>query len=404
MIVLTGATVITCEGDQIIRDGAVVLEGERIRWVGPAGEAPPAPPDAVVYDARGKTVLPGLVNAHIHFTMRRGYGVPAKGSSIADDAFRAVRAALACLKEGVTSARDTGHLDYVHRELQRAIADGIIVGPRIHTSGDALVMSYGHAYFMCKVVRNAQEAADAVLEQIHAGVDFIKVITSQEDLFQYQGEELAVPWFPPEALKAIAETAHSAGTPVTGHANGNRAIRRVIEAGFDSIEHGIYLNAENARLMKQTGMFLTPTMTGYRRNGDISWKRGARWAERYGKLAQVHPGSVRNALEHDVPIATGTDTLGLLDEEIAILIEIGMRPIDAIKAATINGARLCRMDDRIGSLVSGKLADLIVVDGDPLADPSTLRWPEAVFKGGVRFTPAQIDAFVPPSPLFAEGW
>ncbi|MBI3978934.1 MAG: amidohydrolase family protein [Chloroflexi bacterium] len=400
MIVLTGATIITCDGDRIIRNGALAIRGERIEWVGPAGELPPTPPEAEVADLRGKTVLPGLVNAHMHFTYWRAFGPIAKPAFAADDAFRAVRASLNCLRAGITTGRDCGHADEVHRPLQRAIAEGVIAGPRIYAAGDALTAPFGHNHFILRTVRNAEEARNAVLEQLSQGVDFVKVLASQEDLWSYRGEELAVPWVPAETLRVIAETAHAGGTPVSAHANGNQTIRRVVEAGFDGVEHGIYLSAENARLMKQTGMFLVPTVSGYREIANPAWKRGPRWVERYGALAKAHPASVRNALEHDVTITVGTDTLGSMAQEIALLVEIGMRPLDALKAATINGARLCRLDDRIGSLVAGKLADLVAVDGDPLADLTTLREPVAVFKGGVRYSPAQLGALLPPSPHF----
>jgi len=395
------ATIITLDGEnRIIREGALAVEDGKIAEVGPASIVPASAADVV--DLKGKTIVPGLVNAHIHFTLRRSFGsVAGSHKDPATLAFRAIRTCLTCFREGVTAARDMGHKDEVHEQLRDAIRAGIVAGPRIRAAGNAIVMSYGHAHYVCHQVHGTEELAKEIRRQINSSVDFIKIIASHDDLWHLSGRDICRPWFSLEDLKTAADLAHLGGLKITAHANGAETIHRVIEAGFDCIEHGIFLDEEAAVRMKERGMFLVPTLSGYRQNSDPFWNRGENWTKRYAMLWEAHREGIRHAVKHGVKLAAGTDTLGGMAEEIELLHEAGLTPLEALRAATINGAELMGLADGIGTLEAGKYADFLVLDADPLENVGNLRELFLTVKGGVEYSPAELDKFIPASPLYA---
>ncbi len=407
MIIFCHVRVITCNAkNQVLPDGFVAIEGDRIADVGEmTGLSSRTPLEGETrIDLSGKTIIPGLINAHIHFTMRRGLGAVTSHPDVATESFQAVRTCLNCLREGVTAARDTGHNDQVHMQLRDAVHSGLIVGPRMKVAGVALLMSWGHAHFMCQHVHSVDEAVAEVRRQVTLGADFIKLIASNDDVWQYKGEELVVPWFDLKVLKACVETAHESGLKVTVHANGTETINRVLQAGVDGIEHGIYLNRSQAKEMKERGIYLVPTMTGYRENADPKWGRGKLWTERYGVLWAQHQKSMVHALEEGVLLATGTDTLGEVADEMELFTRLGISSLDVVKTATLHGARVLQMEDEIGSLEVNKFADFVVLDGNPVEDIRVVRRIVQVFKGGKPYAREEIDRWVPDCEQFAAGW
>jgi imidazolonepropionase-like amidohydrolase len=265
-------------------------------------------------------------------------------------------------------------------------------------------MSYGHAHFICCPVDDTAQLVAAIRQQVGEGCDFIKIIASNDDLWRLQREQFPVPWFSRQDLAVAAATAHEIGIPITAHANGIETINRVIDAGFDSIEHGIYMDDEAAARMAKQGMWYIPTMTGYRQNSNPIWKRGEEWTRRYAALWDVHLESIRHAVRRKVAMAAGTDTLGDMVEEMELMVMAGSSPMEALEAATINGARLVRMDGNIGSLEPGKSADLLVVKGNPDEDVSQARNIELVFKSGRMLDPKALGLLLPDTPAFAPGW
>lgn len=407
MQILCHAQVITCsERNDVFSDGFVAVEEDKILEVGEMTTLSSSSHSdgGIRIDLSGKTIIPGLVNAHIHFTMRRGLGLVTSHPDTATESFRAVRTCLNCLREGVTAARDTGHNDHVHMQLRDAVNAGLILGPRMKAAGVAILMSWGHAHFMCQQVHGMDEAVAEVRRQVTLGADFIKLIASNDDVWQHKGAELAVPWFDPEVLRACVETAHECGLTVTAHANGTETLSRVLRAGVDGIEHGIYLTRSQAREMKERGIYLVPTLTGYRENADPKWGRGPLWTERYASLWSQHQKSVAHAFEEGVLIATGTDTLGEVADEVELLRGLGLSPLDSLKAATSNGARVLQMENEIGSLEPGKRADLVILDGDPLKDIRAVRSIYQVVKAGKSYRPEDLDRCVPECDQFAPGW
>jgi imidazolonepropionase-like amidohydrolase len=407
MTIFCHARVITCNPkDEIFHDGFIAIGGDKILGVGEMTELSSHPQLArnTPIDLSGKTIIPGLVNAHIHFTMRRGLGRVTSHPDVATESFQAVRTCLNCLREGVTAARDMGHNDHVHMQLRDAVNSGMILGPRMKAAGEAVLMSWGHAYFMCQQVHTVDEAVAEIRRQVTFGADFIKLIASNDDVWQYKGDELAVPWFDLNILKACVKTAHECGLKVTVHANGTETLNRVLQAGVDGIEHGIYLNRSQAKEMKERGIFLVPTMTGYRENSDPKWGRGDLWTERYAALWLQHQRSMAHALEAGVFIATGTDTLGEVADEMELLTRLGMSSLDSLKAATLHGAKVLEMENEIGSLEPGKMADFVVLNRNPLEDIRGVRSICQVFKGGKVYQSDELDRFVPECKHFAPGW
>jgi imidazolonepropionase-like amidohydrolase len=236
------------------------------------------------------------------------------------------------------------------------------------------------------------------------GADFIKLIASNDDVWQHQGEDLTVPWFDTRILKACVSTAHECGLKVTVHANGEETIRRALLAHVDGIEHGIYLTRLQAKEMRERGVYLVPTLTGYRENADPKWGRGDLWVERYRALWARHRQSVVNALEAGVMVATGTDTLGEVADEMELLAGFGMSALESLKAATRNGAAVLQMADEIGSLEVGKFADFVVLDRNPLADIRGVRSIHQVVQGGRVYPLDELNKYVPQCGSFAPGW
>ena len=402
--VLHNAKIITMSDRSIVAKGSVAIEDGRIVDI-QQGQQASWPGSGVEHlDMRGRTILPSLVNSHIHFTMWRAFGSIREHRDTATQCIRAIRAGVNCLRHGVTAARDMGHRDEVHLQLRDAIDAGLIEGPRIFSAGDAIVMSFGHAHFICCPVDDSAQLVAEIRRQVSAGCDFIKIIASNDDLWRLERDQFPVPWFSAEDLGVASATAHEIGVPITAHANGIETINRVIDAGFDSLEHGIYLDEAAAGRMADKGMVYVPTMTGYKQNSNPAWNRGAEWTRRYAALWDVHLESVRHAVRGKVTIAAGTDTLGDMVEEMELLVQAGATPAEALEAATINGARLLGMGDLIGSLEPGKAADLLVVDGDPTDDLSQVRNVHLVFKNGKMLEPDSLRLLLPDTPAFAAGW
>ena len=215
---------------------------------------------------------------------------------------------------------------------------------------------------------------------------------------------IAYPWFSQEDLDLLVAASHELDAKVSAHANGVETIQRCLNAGMDCIEHGIGMTAEQAAQMREQGTWLVPTLTGYMENGLPNWRRGDKWVARYHQFWELHEKTFPEAVKAKVKIAAGTDTLGDLNEEIALMHRFGMTTHEALETATINAARLMELDAQIGSLKPGKLADFIVLRSDPLADLSALYDIDAISLDG-RFIPTSaIDAVVPPCDMWAKNW
>lgn len=382
-------------------DGAVILiEGDRIREVGLRVEGPAG---AEVIDASGMTVMPGLIDAHVHFSGGRSHRfgehilVP-EGVRL----LRAARDAEAALEAGFTAMRCCG--SKLSLDLKRAIGEGTIRGPRIVAAGYGLTQTFGHGdqhYFPLDYARRLnpticdgkEECIKAARYALREGADFIKVHTTGGVMSERDRPEHTQ--FTLEELQAIVEEARHVGTFCAAHAQGTEGVKNAVKAGFKSIEHGIYLDDEVIEMMRERGVILVPTFSIVKQIVEHGAEQGiVEWGLRKAREAyRAHIDSCRRAYKAGVKIAMGTDfgtsplfKMGTNAMELGLLVEnCGMTPMEAIVAATKTAAEACGLGAELGTLEAGKKADIIIVDGDPLKDVRILEKAESirmVIKGG----------------------
>ena len=384
------------DGDTMQADWVVVVRGDRIEAAGPAATLN-LPPNARRIALTGATLLPGLIEGHSHLLLHP-YNETSWNDQVAREplAYRVARAvnhARNTLMAGVTTVRDLGSegAGYADVGLKRAIDEGLIEGPRMLVAGPAMVAtgSYGPKGFAPEwtVPQGAEEASglDGVTrvtrDQIGRGVDFIKVYAD----YRWGPTGEARPTFILDELRRIVEVARSSGRPVVAHASSAEGMRRAIEAGVETIEHGDGGSAEIWKLMVERRVGFCPTLAA----GDATaqyagWKKGATpepariTAKRASFKAALNAG-VTMCFGGDVGVYAHGDNV----RELELMVEYGMRPADAVRSATSINARLFHLDNRLGSIKPRLLADLIAVEGDPTADITALRKVSLVMKGGV---------------------
>ena len=383
----------------VYRDHQMILiEGDRIREVGDERELlPHVPSDARVVDLSRYTVLPGLTDAHTHLTGSpylmgyRGLAV-----SVPREALLGARNARVTLEAGFTTVRNVGASGFADIALRDAINAGDVPGPRILASGPPLGITGGHCdenllapefHFFSEGVANGVPAVMAkVREDIKYGADLIKFCATGGVLSK--GDNAEFEQYSPEEMQAIVREAHRLGRKVAAHAHGARGIKDAVLAGVDSIEHGSFIDEEDIQLMKQHGTYLVPTLY----LGDWfleNYQKLGLTDDMVAKAKLVMPAARQNvarAFREGVKVAFGTDAAvyphGLNAHEFAVMVKLGLTPLAAIQAATVNAADLLGWSDQIGTLEPGKYADLIAVEGDPLKDVTTLENVKVVLKGG----------------------
>lgn len=402
MAVLRGATLIDGTGAAPVRDAAIIVSDGRIEAIA-SGARGPWPPDHDVIDVAGATVLPGLIDCHDHlaahgYDLARRWGLDEPASTRHLRTAHAIERTLAL---GYTTVRDAGGLDAGFRS---AVEEGLIRGPRLLTAvaiispiggiGDATSPS-GHECLVPAdpalprgVARGVDDVRNVVRTMIRAGADVIKCATTGGASSRV-GHGPRDPAFDRDEMRALVDEAHALGRTVMCHALGGPGLRLALEAGVDSIEHGCYLDEdpELIAMMAERGVFLVPTLTvyEYHRRSPAPHVR-----ERAQVLHEHHLETVRRALAAGVRVVAGTDAGGHGHPpnalELAHLVATGLTPMQAIQAATGLAAECLGLEREIGTLEKGKRADLVVVDGDPLADMRVLTDPERirlVLKDGV---------------------
>jgi imidazolonepropionase-like amidohydrolase len=393
-IVLRAARLIDGRGN-VATPGILVVRGNKIESVGTAA----APADAQVTDLGDSTLLPGLIDAHVHVLLQgditaADYDEQLFKESMAYRALRATKALRIALSHGFTTVRDleTEGAMYTDVDLKKAINAGIISGPRMVVSTRAMSVTGGYGpsgyapdvtYPMgVQIVDGAEKARKAVREQIAHGADWIKVYADRSYFVDKDGTLSSIPTFTAEEMKAIVDEAHRLRHKVAAHAMARPGIANALSAGVDSIEHGIAIPDDLLDVMVAKGVYLCPTLTV---TEVVAPGRGGVWM----KIPAFHHDSFERALKKGVKIAFGTDAGGFdwsavnQAKEFEYETRFGMTPMQAIESATRVAAELLNMSDRVGTLEAGKLADVVAVPGNPLQDITALERVGFVMKEGV---------------------
>jgi imidazolonepropionase-like amidohydrolase len=382
---------------------SILVHDERIAAVQDGFVA--GPRGAEVIDLSGATVLPGLIDDHVHITQsfHRGDPIHTKMTRTdADDTIDAVANARATLIAGFTTVRDVGGDTKVVVALKREIAAGVVPGPRMWVAGRPLGPTGGHGDaangldlelehpgWTDNLIDSPEAARKAVRRLRREGADLIKIMPSGGVMSIGDNPKLQL--MADDEIKAVIDTAHSLGMKVAAHAHGKEAIDHTLALGVDSIEHGTYADAASYKLFKDHGAYFVPTMlVGQKVVEHAKTHPEDLNPSTVQKALTVVPymlDNMHNAYAAGVKIAFGTDTFGMSNhgenaQEFAILVRAGMPPMEAIKAATWNAADLIGDTDDIGSVQPGRYADIIAVTGDPLKDVTVLEHVQFVMKGG----------------------
>ena len=366
--------------------GHVVIEGPRIVSVG-TGDFQ-GPRDGLDFvDLDGRTILPGLIDCHVHLTMD-AHPAPAAlapGRDTLVGVMRAARNALQTLHRGITTVRDCGTPAGIDFALRQAAADGLAITPRLVLSGQALCMTGGHGWQLLGAEVDGVDAVrKAARAQIKAGADNIKLIATGGILTP--GTAIGSPQFTVAEMRAAVDEALNAGKTSAAHAHGTQGIKNAVVAGVSSVEHAYFIDEEGIDLMLRNGTFLVATSAAVRNTVKAGTAAGvpAHAVEKATSAIEAHVSSFKKAHAAGVKLAMGTDSgvpftrHGSNLDELVYLVEMGLTPMEAIQVATRDSAELLGLSDRIGTIEAGKLADLVIVEGDPLADISIMCDPERI--------------------------
>jgi imidazolonepropionase-like amidohydrolase len=380
-----------------INDALIEIDAGKIIDVGSAS-AMHAPAGVTIIDLSKAVCLPGLIDVHDHLTSDPSHsGYQSLGISVPRSAITGAKNASKTLRAGFTTVRNVGAAGFADVALRDGIEAGEIEGPRLLVSGPALGITGGHCddnllapefHHKEEGVADGPWAARAkVREVVKYGADLIKICASGGVLSK--GDQPGTPQYSLEEMTAIAQEAHKLGRKVAAHAHGTQSIKDAIRAGIDSIEHSSLIDDEGIALAKQHGTFLVFDVY----NDDFILAEGAKVGmlpesiEKERKLGKLQRQNFRHAFLAGARMAFGTDggvyPHGDNWKQFAVMVEYGMKPIDAIRTATTEAAELLGWADRVGAIEKSRYADLIAVDGDPLANVGALGNVRFVMKNGV---------------------
>jgi len=370
---------------------SILIEQGKIKALYRCGENINALPNVERIDASGKFLIPGLINAHTHITFDARSPAPLE-TMLKDGSYitliKAIRAAKEYVRSGVTTIRDLGAMDGMDLALKKAIAGGLVVGPRMLVSGKCLCMTGGQGYQFGTEVDGVDEARHGARLHIKNGADVIKVMATGGA--NTPAVELGSPQLTIEEMKVIVEEAHKSGRRVAAHAHGNQGIKNAIHAGVDTIEHGTFLDEEAIRMILERGIYLIPTLSA-------SYFRALKGIEvgipesaviRSKQITEMRFRSFKAAHDAGVKIAMGTDQgtplnlHGSVIQELRLMIENGSTAEEALYNATRIAADALGIGDQAGTIEVGKYADILSLDDDPLSNINSLENIAWVMKEG----------------------
>jgi len=390
---------------RLLSQQTVVVDHDRIVAVQPGYTAAATAQDKVI-NLENKTVLPGLIDCHVHLESQQSRSSFTEQFTLgpADVAYRAQGYALTTLRAGFTTVRDCGGSG-VNTALRNAVNRGLVPGPRIYSAGTAISATGGHmdegdglsAELMDKlghpsnIANGPDQCRQAVREQFKRGADLIKIASTGGVLdLSPNGSG---PQYTEEEIRAVVETARDLGMPVACHAHGPEGIKRALRAGVSSIDHGSLMDDEGIALFKKSKAWYVPTLIAGKSVADTARRHPSYFpavvAGKAISIGTVMQGTFGRAYKAGVRVAFGTDAgvyrHGQNALEFGYMTEAGMPPLEAIRAATLNAAQLLGDPANLGALEAGKYADVVAVDGDPMQDISALTRPRFVMKAGVVY-------------------
>jgi imidazolonepropionase-like amidohydrolase len=390
---ITGGTVVDVTSGTPLRNAVVLIEGNRITAIGPAGKVT-VPPGADAVDASGKWLIPGLMNMHVHLglTLPGREGAELANESDADLVLRMASNARKSLHAGVTTIRLPGDRRHADMALKRAIDRGEVEGPRMFSSGEMIPITGGHGSGRgSETYDGPYEIRRQVRREIAAGASWIKIAISS-GIATPRGD-IAGALMTRDEMEAVTDIARRHGLRVTAHSGSSAATKEAVDAGVSCIEHGYFLDRDVLRHMKEKGVWYVPTivvsrpatMPYFERIGSPPW-----YLERVKSVAPSHWDALRTAIAEGVRIALGTDQFPYEPNdgttatvrEVEYYVEAGMSPLQALRSATLDTSTLLGTTAETGSLEVGKLADIVGLDGDPLGNIKALRTIGFVMKDG----------------------
>jgi len=395
--VLRAARLLDVESGKMLKPGEVLVTGERIVEVGATVAHPPA---AEIIDLGDHTLLPGLIDAHVHLFLHPGAeDLQTVEESVPQRTILAVLAAKADLLAGFTAERDMGTegAGSADTAVRNAIDQGLVPGPRLRISGNAVDILGGHEDAInfnpaqhvlpnATWANNAYQLVTVIRGQFKEGADFIKIYETGRDA--ERDGKFSTPYQYTEAeLRAAVDEAARVGKRVAVHATGEPGTLYAARAGVASVDHAYQLGEETMRLMREKQIFAVPTFTISEYFADHA--ASPRQAENEHRLLEFHAHEFTRQLAAGVPMAMGSDVgpfpHGTQAREFVLMVKYGMSPLAALQAGTLNGAKLLGWQDQIGALKPGYFADIVAVPGDPLQDIGVLEKVAFVMKGGAIF-------------------
>ncbi len=377
--ILTGKRV----GERSLKNQVILMEKERIVSIEPLDEFEKKSfaGEIIDYTDEEMYVIPGLIDTHLHLA-HGGTDPSEKYDSDPLVSLRMANNAFINLKAGITTVRDLGAKNHIDVEFKKGVEKKLIPSPKVIICGKPIIMTGGHCYYMGQEADGPHEVAKAVREQLKERVDFIKLmvtggIMTPGNIYDLQLKK--------EEIESAIETAHNASRPVAAHAQAGRGIKLSIEAGVDTLEHGIYLSEEDVELMIKRGTYYVPTLVAIKEIAEEGLYVGLpEWVvSKLDTAVEAHMKSFQMAREAGLTIAAGTDYRpGTLQDELQLMVNYGATNEEAFLAATSVAAKVIDRADTIGSIEPGKYADITIVKGDPLDNISNLSNVETVFVEG----------------------